>query len=95
MKIDYYKLHCTVIKNRSETQEEELDNYDNNNNYSYDTIIMPIYDIRSKPRETINLWRKLRSQINLFKLFTQFKKRRKMEKSRRCYFCNIDIHRAS
>ena len=37
----------------------------------------------------------MRSGINHFKLFILYKKRRKMENSRRCDICNIDVHRAS
>ena len=37
----------------------------------------------------------MRSRINHFKLFIQNKYRRKMEKTRRCEVCKIDVHRAS
>ena len=39
--------------------------------------------------------RKLRFQTNHFKLFIPYKQRRKIENSRTCDICNIDVHRAS
>ena len=37
----------------------------------------------------------MRSHITYFKLFILHKQRRKMEKSCRCNYCSIDVHRAS
>ena len=45
MKINYYDLYYTIMKNRDEKEEEELVEYDNNYNC--------LYDIGIKPREKI------------------------------------------
>ena len=42
----------------------------------------------------ITVWLKVRSQINHFKLFIPYKKRRNMENSPSYDICNIDVHRA-
>ena len=69
MNTNYFDLYYNFYKNRDDKQEEEINTNESTINYLYDSIIMPNYGIGIKPRETILRWRKMRSQINHFKLF--------------------------
>ena len=63
MKKEYLNLYYTIIKNRDEKEEEDVD-YSN-----YVDFIMPKYDIGVKFPETILKQTKMRFQRNCFKLF--------------------------
>ena len=54
MKINFYDLFYTMIKNRDE-EEFVDDQYENNENdcIKYEGFIMPNHNISNKPRETI------------------------------------------
>ena len=61
----YYDLYHTVLKKRHGNIVDKTESFDK----LYDDIIMPNYDIRIKLLEAILGERKMRYQINDFKLF--------------------------
>ena len=60
MKINYYGLYYTVIKNRDD--KENVDNQYENNYNNFDKTVIPNH----KPREAILKKRNMRSHINPF-----------------------------